>query len=113
MIERKSKLIQKSLQYINSHLSIKLHVKEIAKELFVAPRTLSKHFREEVGMSIGQYIDQRVQFEAEILLTDGDMTIEQISEKLGFCDRFYFTHKFKEKKYKTPVQYRKESRIYQ
>lgn len=102
-----SELIQNALLYINEHLSIKLHINEIADALHIAPSTLSKHFRDEIGMSIGHYIDSRIQFEAEKLLSNGDMPIELIGEKLGFCDRFYFTRKFKESANITPAKYRK------
>lgn len=108
-IAKKSQLIQKALLYINTNLSVKLRVKEIAQNLYVAPVTLSKRFYEEMGISIGHYIDLRIQFEAEKLLSEGELSIEHISEKLGFCDRFYFTRKFRENKLMTPAKYRKQA----
>ena len=101
-----SELTKNAISYINSHLSIKLKVKEVAKNLYVAPSTLSKHFREEMGFSIGNYIDMRIQFEIEQLLSESNLPIETISEQFGFCDRFYFTRKFKEVMNITPAKYR-------
>ena len=43
-ITKKSQLIQKALTYINTNLSVKMRVKEIAQNLYVAPFTLSKRF---------------------------------------------------------------------
>ncbi len=108
-ITKKSQLIQKALTYINTNLSVKMRVKEIAQNLYVAPVTLSKRFYEEMGIGIGHYIDLRIQFEAEKLLSEGELSIEYISEKLGFCDRFYFTRKFRENKLITPAKYRKQA----
>jgi len=108
-ITKKSQLIQKALLYINTNLSVKMRVKEIAQNLYIAPVTLSKRFYEEMGIGIGHYIDLRIQFEAEKLLAEGELSIEHISEKLGFCDRFYFTRKFRENKLITPAKYRKQA----
>lgn len=104
-------LVEKAILYINTNLSVKLSTKDIAEKLYVSSPTLNKRFSEEMGISIGRYIDLRIQFEAEKLLGDDTLSIEQISEKLGFCDRFYFTRKFKENSGITPAKYRKQAQM--
>lgn len=99
--------VQSAIDYIKDHLSIQLSVKTLSDNLFVAQTTLSKHFREEVGVNIGKYIDDIVFENAKKLLIKTDMPIMEISEKFGFCDRFYFSRRFKEKFDFTPYKYRK------
>lgn len=51
---------------------------------------------EEAGMSPGKYIDNMIFLKAKQMLSDPALTIGQISRKLGFCDQFYFSRRFKE-----------------
>ncbi len=102
-----SRCVMLTLRYIKSHLSLQLDVEELAAISFVSVSTLAKKFRQEVGITIGSYIDNMIMFEAEQLLMMTDMTVLQISERFGFCDQFYFSRKFKQKYGETPQKYRK------
>lgn len=99
--------VQRAIDYIKENLSIQLSVKTLSDNLFVAQTTLSKHFRDEVGVNIGKYIDDIVFESAKKMLIKTDIPIQEISEKFGFCDRFYFSRRFKEKFDFTPYRYRK------
>lgn len=99
--------VQRAIDYIKDNLSIQLSVKILSENLFVAQTTLSKHFRDEVGVNIGKYIDDIVFESAKKMLIKTDIPIQEISEKFGFCDRFYFSRRFKEKFDFTPYRYRK------
>lgn len=99
--------VQRAIDYIKEHLSIQLSVKTLSENLFIAQTTLAKHFREEVGVNIGKYIDDIVFESAKKMLIKTDIPIQTISEKFGFCDRFYFSRRFKEKFSFTPYKYRK------
>ena len=61
----------------------------------------------ELGMTVGQYIDDRLLVEARSMLCHSDQEISQISAALGFSDQFYFSNKFKARTGYTPLQYRK------
>ena len=97
----------RALDYINSHLSAKLKTREIADALLISRLALSNAFTKDMNISIGKYIDERLMFSAERDLVAKDLSINEISEKYGFCDRFYFTRKFTEKFGKSPSQYLK------
>ena len=81
---------------------------EIAKEMFVSPSKLRNTFKAETGITLGGYIDDMVFFRAKKLLGSKKFSVGDISTKLGFCDQFYFSRRFKEKYGKTPSKYRKE-----
>ena len=44
---------------------------------------------------------------AEHLLVSTNLSIQQISERFGFCDQFCFFRRFKEKYGETPQRYRR------
>lgn len=103
-----SPMVQKTIDYIQLNLSVQLKASELAERLFISESTLCKHFKEEVGVTIGKYIDDQIFFTAEKLLLKSGWSINQISETLGFCDQFYFSRRFKQKYEQTPFKYRKK-----
>lgn len=107
-IKTYSETVKKTMQYIQQHTKINLSVKNIAKSLFVSESKIRNSFRNEVGITIGEYIDDLVFFEAKNMLTQKGILIREISEKLGFCNQFYFSRRFKEKYDKTPTEYRNQ-----
>ncbi|MBE6650772.1 MAG: helix-turn-helix transcriptional regulator [Ruminococcaceae bacterium] len=104
-----SKGVKIAIEYIRKHLSVQLSIKDISNECFLAPSTLTRNFRQETGMSIGEYIDFLIFRESEKMLKTTDMTVLEISDKLGFCDQFYFSRKFAEKHGFPPSKYRRLS----
>ena len=87
---------------------VQLTTKELAEQLFICESTLCKKFKNEVGVTIGTYIDDLIFFNAEKMLLKTKWSINQISETLGFCDQFYFSRRFKHKYGQTPLEYRKK-----
>lgn len=102
-----SRGVLQAIEYIKTHLSMKLTVSEVAANVFLSESTLSKKFKKEVGITMGGYIDEAVLFEAERLLVNTDLSVLQISERFGFCDQFYFSRRFKMKYGETPQRYRR------
>ncbi len=96
-----------AMDYIRSHLGIGLGTAEIAANAFVAPSTLNKKFRTEAGITIGGYIERAVMQEAENLLLGSRLSIQEISQRLGFCDQSYFARRFKRCIGSTPKTYRR------
>ena len=98
---------QNALAYIDSVLSERLGVEEIAAALFISPSVLQKRFREDVGIPIGQFIDNQLMAKAELMLLNNVLSIKEISEKRGFCDQFYFSRRFSAFHGLPPSQFRK------
>ena len=99
--------INEAIKYISAHLSARLSVSEIARAVNLAISTLSSKFKREVGMSIGEYVDYRVILSAAKMLLSERGSILEISEKLGFCDQFYFSRRFKQRYGISPQKFRK------
>ncbi len=102
-----SKLSKKALRYIWDNISVKLSVRELAQKLYVSESTLRNTFKADVGIALGKYMDDAVFFTVRKHLTAG-VPIEEIAQRLGFCDRNYLSRRFKEKFGKTISQYRKD-----
>ena len=105
-----SKQTAAALRYIWDHISVKLSTREIAQKLFVSESGLRNAFKADVGIALGKYIDDAVFFTVRKYLTAG-VPVEEIAQKLGFCDRHYLSRRFKEKFGKTISQYRKDQLI--
>lgn len=105
-----SETVLKTINFIRENLSVKLETKYIAQKLFISESTIRKFFKAETGKTIGNYIDELIFLEAKRMLLK-KIPIKDISTKLGFCDQFYFSRRFKEKYSITPSQYRRDSFI--
>ena len=105
-----SPLVEKVMAYINRHLSVKLTSAEIANRFFISESKLRNTFKEETGMPLGKYIDDMVFIKAKQMLTREGSSIAEISTRLGFCDRFYFTGRFSEKFGISPGKFREQNR---
>ena len=105
--EAYSLLVKRCIEYVDKNLKSGLSATEIAAELFVSESRLRKVFRQEVGVPIGKYINDRVLSAAELQLRYSDRSIKTISETLGFCDQFYFSRMFARQYGMSPVNYRK------
>ncbi len=103
--------VQSTIDYIQQNLSVQLSSSELAARLFICESTLCKHFKEELGVTMSQYIDDSIFLAAEKMLLKSNFSIRRISETLGYCDQFYFSRRFRQKYGQTPLQYRKKMSV--
>lgn len=104
-----SLLVKNAMDYVDSRLRSGLTVREIADCLFVSESKLNKVFKAETGSTPGQYIINRLLWESENLLLNSELSLSQISDKLGFCDQFYFSRIFSKHYGVSPKKYRKQA----
>ena len=109
-VMRYSETVRRTMQYVQENLRVNLTLEEISTALFVSGSKIRKDFKKETGLTVGRYIDDLVFFEAKKLMETKNISIKDVSERLGFCDMFYFSRRFKERYKKTPSQYRREIR---
>lgn len=99
------------INYIEENLNCSITVEKVADALFLSPARVRRIFRQETGLSIGRFIDDRIMFAAEKEIRTGNATIHDISNSFGFCDQFYFSRCFSKKFGVSPQQYRKVHRF--
>ena len=101
-----TKPVQIMVDYIELHIEEVICLKQISSELGYSEYYLSRRFKNEVGVSVKQYI-RNVRLErAERLLRNPGITIREISERLHFASESYFIECFKERYGTTPNEYR-------
>ncbi|MCD8368520.1 MAG: AraC family transcriptional regulator [Clostridiales bacterium] len=95
-------------EYISNHPEEKLTLELLAQKAGYTQTYLSRRFRQELGLSIVDYIRQIRLERAQYWLTYTDKSIEEISDALGFGNRSYFSKSFREATGVTPTEYRKQ-----
>ena len=101
-----------AVRYIRTHLSAALTVSEVADGIRCSRSKLYSDFKSELSRSVSDYIEELVMSEAEnMLLWNANLGIGEISEKLGFCDRFYFTRRFKAHFGMSPKVYKENANL--
>ena len=105
-----SPLVQKVINYINLNLSSSLSLKELASMCYISPPYLSNLFKQEVGVTLTDYINTQRIHRAARLLSTTDAKISYIAESVGILDGNYFTKIFKRIMGTTPTEYRRKHR---
>ncbi len=101
------KKYEKVFRYIRENLSMSLHLDQIASATNYSTGFFTKSFARDNGVTVKQYIHDKLMSEAEQLLIYSDLSLTGISDSLGFCELSYFTRWFKKNKGCTPTAYRK------
>ena len=97
------------LDYIFSHLSERITLKELADYSNVSTTYLSKTFSEEIGMSVSEYIRiKKINMSKEMLLNT-NMSILDIAHHLSFSSQSHYTQVFKSEVGMTPKNFRKNN----
>ncbi len=107
-----SEEVRAAIERILASPGIWWSVAALARELYVSESFLAKRFKKEVGLTVGDYIDRLVMQEAKLLLSETDESIASIAVRFGFCDRFYFSRRFKLLSGETPYAYRVRMQLF-
>ena len=95
------------VQYIADNLDKDLSRSELAGHVFMNADYMSRLFKQETGIPMGQYIrDKRIEAAKKHLECSGD-SIHEIAGKVGYSNYSLFTKTFREVTGQTPMEYRK------
>lgn len=100
--------LKKVLEYIDRHLATDLSLKEIAQQTNISQSHFSRLFKQSVGLSPWQYVIQRRVETAKQLLKNEDLTIDRVSDRLGFLSHSQFTIFFRKYTGVSPKKYRQQ-----
>lgn len=103
-----SREIFRCMQFIRNHTSSSIGIDEVAAYTGKSRSHITKRFREETGISIGDYITQCKIRDAKRLLRYTDQSLVEISNYLCFSSQPYFQTVFKKETGMTPNEYRKK-----
>lgn len=92
---------------VNSHIKSGISLSDIAKEVYLSKRQVSRIIAKEYGCSLPELINSKRLKAAEILLRTKDISVARVGEEVGIRSDGYFHTLFKKKYGLTPLQYRK------
>ena len=95
-----------AIHYINMHIYENVSLDEIAANVGISRSSLTKHFRAELGQSIGEYVTSIKIKEAQRLLSFSNMSISEIAAQLNFSSQPYFQTIFKKNTGLTPLEFK-------
>jgi AraC-like DNA-binding protein len=91
---------------IEEKLGANLRVEELARANGTSLHAFSMSFARNTGMSPKAYLQRRLNQEAIQLLTNTDLKIKEVADKLGFCDEYHFSRFFSKTNGLPPLRYR-------
>lgn len=101
-------IVDSAIQYMKDNLERSISVEELANHLNYSHSYLYSLFKEETGYSPIHYFNHlKIQKSCQYL-SFTDMSIKEISYKMGFNDPFYFSRLFKKLMELSPSAYREK-----
>lgn len=110
-MEVKNETFRDIINHVNEHFFNDITLQSIAQKFTINPNYASQLFKKETGVTFTKYLTtMRVNYASSMLKTS-DLSINEIAEKSGFKDYFYFTRVFKKITNMTPTAYRANDSI--
>ncbi len=100
--------VYKIIEYINSNFYKPITIQQLSEKFFITPNYISFLFKKFVGENFKNYIIKlRITYACE-LLENSKYSVQEVGEKVGYNDYFYFIRIFKSIKGISPSKYREE-----
>lgn len=100
--------ISKALSFIEENYYLDLNVDILCKHVNYSRSYLSRLFKKEVDMTIPEYANSIRTKHAQVLLTETNMSMREISSSVGYSDPYYFSNVFKSFTGFSPSAYRSQ-----
>lgn len=103
--------IQKTIDYIESHLNVDINIKSLAEIASLSPFYYQRLFSRLVKKPVAEYIKLRRMAKSTELLLDKGKRILDVALELGFSSHEHFTRSFKDTFGITPDDYRNKPQV--
>jgi two-component system response regulator YesN len=101
-------IVRQACEYVLKHIDEQVSVRILSEKLFISKSYLSEVFKQELGMTLLEYIHIVKMERAKRLLQGGNLKNYEIAEILGFKDHEYFSRLFKKYVGALPKDFRNE-----
>ncbi|UMB53332.1 AraC family transcriptional regulator [Lutibacter sp. A64] len=98
--------VLKVIRFIEINIGKKLSNSDLAEIVNMAPNSFSRLFKEEINVTLHNFIQNRKIAKACDLFEYTNKTIEEVAYSLGFSDRYHFSRVFKSVTRLTPASYK-------
>lgn len=106
-----SRIVNRCCDYIRMHITEKITLQTLSKACGYSTYYLSRKFKEEVRVPLGEYVLHAKLDQACFLLKTTSNTIQDISDSLSFSSRSYFSTAFQRYKGVSPQKYRQQNQL--
>lgn len=101
-------VILKAKEYIEDHYHSKIHLQDVADHVGLSSTYFSKFFKQKTVVNFSNYLNQvRIQKSKE-LMRNPNLSLNEISYRVGYEDLSYFSIVFQRYEGITPTGYRKQ-----
>lgn len=100
-----SALVRACMEYIETHIFDKISLREMAAEIGYTETYISRKFKSETGESLFDTVNRQKIDLASSLLRDTNISVSELSDRLGYASPSYFSSIFKKHTGSTPVEY--------
>lgn len=104
-----SRPVMRCARYIHTHLHQRITTEELCADCGLSRTYLSRLFREEVGVTITQYIQEKKLAEAKRLLENTGLSVSAVANTLAFSSESHFISAFRRQTGWTPKEYRRRT----
>lgn len=105
--ERGNKLVNDVLKHLNENVYSTVTISEICKKTSYSKAYIFRQFKNATGKSIIDYFTELKIDKAKQMMREEELSVKEISEKLGFDTPNYFSKTFKKITSYTPTAYKK------
>lgn len=99
--------LKKAIRYIRDHYTEQISLDDLVAHCNVSKRQLIRYFKAAFNKTPITYVTEyKISRAKELLYTQRQLTIGEISDELGFDNQHYFTRVFSKLTGETPSQYR-------
>lgn len=88
--------LQRAIDYIKENLSQNITLENLAAVVNLSPYYFARLFKEEIGIAPHQYLIQQRVERAKQLLIEGNLSLAQIANCVGFADQSHLSRHFKQ-----------------
>ncbi len=105
------KEIEDIKKYIYSNYGSEIGVEQLAERVYLAPSYLSSLFKKETGQNLSKFIKAYRMEKAKEMLSETNMKIVNISDKVGYSNVSYFCQSFREYYGISPQKFRDNGEV--
>lgn len=103
--EHRHHIVDNVKKYIETHISQRLNLNDVAAVYGISPNYLSSLFKKYNYCGYSEYITERKIAEAKRMMQNGNVKVYEVADALGFENAFYFSKVFKKVEGVSPTEY--------